>query len=219
MANAPCFSEGVAIAGRYRSEAGFGIHLNLTEFKPLSDPALLQSLGMLNRDGCFSGCIRELKGTPELKLACFSELKAQISKVESFGVKISHFDSHHHIHTISWMLPVIHQLQQQHGVWKMRTTMNVYGRRLHQQPPLRRVLAKKAWVAMCRLRGSRMTEVFTGLDVFLEDPSRREFQNAASIELMCHPGQQGYGEDLALLERCGGVLRRSSLQLCSFNQL
>ena len=219
MANAPCFREGVAIANRHRSHAGFGIHLNLTEFQPLSSSSELERSGLLNEEGSFSGSIRELKGDREIMATCFRELDAQIRLVRSMGVEISHFDSHHHVHTIPWMLPVIRRLQQDHGIWRMRTTMNVYGRSLHRKPPLTRVLAKKAWTATCRLRGSRMPQIFTGLDVFLEDPTRRAFQRSASIELMCHPGQDGYGEDLPLLERCQGILKNSSYYLCSFTNL
>ncbi len=216
MANAPCCEEGVAVAQRHRSHASFGIHLNLTEFKPLTKTTELQRSGLLDEGGLFSGSIRELRGRPETMAACFDELDAQIQQVRSMGLEISHFDSHHHIHTIPWMLPVIRRLQKKHGIWRMRTTMNVYGRKLHSKPPLTRILAKKAWSTICRLRGSRMPQVFTGLDVFLEDPTRKPFQQSTSIELMCHPGQEGYGEDLFLLECCQKLLRESPYRLHTF---
>ena len=216
MANAPCCEEGVAVAQRHQSHASFGIHLNLTEFKPLTRSTEMQRSGLLTEGGHFSGSIRELKGSPETMAACFGELDAQVRQVRSMGLEISHFDSHHHIHTIPWMLPVIRRLQKEHGIWRMRTTMNVYGRRLHSKPPLTRILAKKAWSTSCRLRGSRMTQVFTGLDVFLEDPSRKAFQQSSSIELMCHPGQEGYGEDLSLLERCQKLVQENPYRLSTF---
>jgi len=219
MANSPCFMAGAAIAHRHRSRAGFGIHLNLTEFHPVSDPSELETTGLLNEEGSFSGSIRELKGGSDLMNACYRELDAQIRLVRSIGVEISHFDSHHHVHTIPWMFPIIRRLQQEHGVWRMRTTMNVYGRNLHTKPSLTKILAKKAWAATCRLRGSRMPQVFTGLDVFLEDPTRRAFRESRSIELMCHPGQHGYGEDLPMLERCQTILRDGPYRLCSFSKI
>jgi len=216
MANAPCCEEGVAVARRHQSHASFGIHLNLTEFKPLTRSTEMQRSGLLTEAGHFSGSIRELKRSPETMAACFGELDAQVRQVRSMGLEISHFDSHHHIHTIPWMLPVIRRLQKEHGIWRMRTTMNVYGRRLHSKPPLTRILAKKAWSTSCRLRGSRMPQVFTGLDVFLEDPSRKAFQQSSSIELMCHPGQEGYGEDLSLLERCQKLVQENPYRLSTF---
>jgi predicted glycoside hydrolase/deacetylase ChbG (UPF0249 family) len=219
LANAPCCREGVAIAHRHRSRASFGIHLNLTEFHPLSEPSELGRSGLLAEDGSFAGTIRELAGDRDLRAACFGELDAQIRWVRSMGIEISHFDSHHHIHTIPWMLPVIHQLQKEHGIWSMRNTMNVYGRRLHSKPPLTRILGKRIWEATCRLRGTRMPVVFTGVDVFLEDPLRKQFTHSASIELMCHPGQDGYEEDLDRLRSCQGVLQSSRYLLCSFSDL
>lgn len=216
MANAPCCEEGVAVALRHRSHASFGIHLNLTEFKPITRSKEMERSGLLTEGGLFSGSIRELRGSPETIAACFGELDAQVRQVRSMGLEISHFDSHHHVHTIPWMLPVIRRLQKEHGIWRMRTTMNVYGRRLHSKPPLTRILAKKVWSTSCRLRGSRMPQVFTGLDVFLEDPSRTAFQRSSSIELMCHPGQEGYGEDLSLLEHCQGLLQGKPYRLSTF---
>jgi len=219
MANAPSRDEGAAIAERHGARAGFGIHLNLTEFQPLTDPAGAAALGLLNDAGAFGDTIRQLRPSRELREFCHHELDSQIRMVQSLGVAISHLDSHHHIHTIPWLLPVIQRLQKQHGIRRMRTTMNVYGHRLHTPPPLKRVLGKRLWKAACRLRGSHLTDVFTGMDVFVEDSTRPEFRRCRSIELMCHPGQEGYNEELPLLERCRALVSAGGYRFASFRDL
>ena len=78
MANAPATTAGLAVASRH-PEASFGIHLNLTEFTPLSDPGPLRKLGMLDSSGCFLGNIRSLPPSRALQRACFDELDAQIT--------------------------------------------------------------------------------------------------------------------------------------------
>jgi predicted glycoside hydrolase/deacetylase ChbG (UPF0249 family) len=204
MANAPATSAGLAVAGRH-PEASFGIHLNLTEFAPLSDPVPLQAVGLLDASGRFYGNIRSLRPSQALREACFQELDAQISHLLARGLRPSHLDSHHHIHTIRWMLSVVQRLQRRHGIRKLRNTMNVYGASRSdgdgetRQPSLRLRAAKSAWRMANRLGGSRLSDVFTGLHIFLDDPSRPEFLNAGSIELMCHPGQDGFETETARL--------------------
>jgi predicted glycoside hydrolase/deacetylase ChbG (UPF0249 family) len=204
MANAPATQGGLAVARRH-PQASFGIHLNLTEFPPLSDPAPLRKLGLLDDAGCFHGNIRSLRPSGALQQACFDELDAQISHLRDQGFLPSHLDSHHHIHTVRWMLPVMQRLQRKHAIRNLRNTMNVYsgrgvdGRPAERTPSLRLRVAKAAWRMANRLGGSRLPEVFTGLHIFLEDPSRPEFLSASSIELMCHPGQGSFEAETARL--------------------
>lgn len=204
MANAPATPGGLAVARRH-PEASFGIHLNLTEFEPLSDPAPLRQLDLLDASGRFFGNIRSLRPTGALQRACFEELDTQISHLLEQGFRPSHLDSHHHIHTIRWMLPVVQRLQRKHAIRKLRNTMNVYGvrsvdgHRAETTPSLRLRAAKSAWRMVNRLGGSRLPDVFTSIHIFLDDPSRPEFLSAASIELMCHPGQEGFEAETARL--------------------
>jgi predicted glycoside hydrolase/deacetylase ChbG (UPF0249 family) len=204
MVNAPATGGGLAVV-KHHPASSFGIHLNLTEFAPLSDPEPLRALQLLDQRGCFAGTIRDLPASRALRQACFNELDAQIRTFRAAGLRPSHLDSHHHIHTIPWMLPVMLRLQRRHGIPCIRNTMNVYPSPTAAgsgaaPPPSRRLhTAKTLWTSAMKLGGGRLTDVFTCLEIFLADPARQAFLGAGSIELMCHPGQQGFEAETARL--------------------
>src|SRR5262249_35844932 len=96
IANAPAVEE----AARRVPEGvncSIGVHLNLTEFQPLTPPREMGILSScLNEKGCFAGeeFLRAAKMTSQLKKEMFKELCLQVEKILSLGIKISHFDSH-----------------------------------------------------------------------------------------------------------------------------
>ena len=47
------------------------------------------------------------KSNNNLENAVYKELKDQIKKVLSDGIKLSHFDSHEHIHHSPWLFKII----------------------------------------------------------------------------------------------------------------
>jgi predicted glycoside hydrolase/deacetylase ChbG (UPF0249 family) len=218
MANAPKISEAIAISRHYPT-VSFGVHLNLTEFFPLSGLQRLHRAGLLDEDDSFLGDLRLHKPCPSLLQACFDELDAQIHFLIAKGINLSHFDSHHHVHTIPWLFPVICRLQKKYRVRNVRNTMNVYSLNGERSIPLRLLIGKMLWQAMNVVCGSRLTQVFTGLDIFLENPTRKEFIRARSIELMCHPGQLGFEKETAQLLCVAQPILEFPYHLCSYHAL
>jgi len=216
MANGPSITEAIAIARQFPA-ASFGIHLNLTEFAPLSSRDALQRAGLVDGDGVFLGNLRSLRPSPSLLQACFDELDAQIHFLLAQGIQPSHLDSHHHIHTVAWLFPVIYRLQTKYRIRKVRNTMNVYSLGSERSPSLKLRIAKTLWQAMNALCGSRFTQVFTGVHIFLENPARKEFARARSIELMCHPGQQGFEGETEELLRADRPILEFPYRLCSYH--
>jgi hypothetical protein len=90
-----------------------GIHLVLTCGKPL-----LQDVSSLtNEEGSFHS-LSELhlkKDTVRLE-EVEREWTAQIEKFLSSGVPLTHMDSHHHVHTIEELLPVVQRLSKKHNL-------------------------------------------------------------------------------------------------------
>ena len=115
MANAPCI-EGAIRGAKEFPQCSFGIHLNLTEFYPLSDDAGLQLL--LDDQGRFMSENEDLKVVGATRKPIIRELSAQISRLQSYGVNISHIDSHQHIHNNPTMFPVIKYLQYKFNIKK-----------------------------------------------------------------------------------------------------
>jgi predicted glycoside hydrolase/deacetylase ChbG (UPF0249 family) len=192
MANGPAVAEALDMAFR-QPQVSFGVHLNLTEFSPLLPSRNHQSVGLVDGDGNFLGNgFRQLRPSPRLLEACYQELDQQILSLSEKGLQPSHLDSHHHIHTIPWLMPVVWKLQKKYQIFRMRNTLNVYPSPRGDSSRLRLLAAKKMWETASVLLGSRMTQRFSSLHVFLADPFRAEFLSASSIELMCHPGQDGF---------------------------
>ena len=192
MANGPAVAEALDMAFR-QPQVSFGVHLNLTEFSPLLPSRNHQSVGLVDGDGNFLGNgFRQLRPSPRLLEACYQELDQQILSLSEKGLLPSHLDSHHHIHTIPWLMPVVWKLQKKYQIFRMRNTLNVYPSPRGDSSRLRLLAAKKMWETASVLLGSRMTQRFSSLQVFLADPFRAEFLSASSIELMCHPGQDGF---------------------------
>jgi predicted glycoside hydrolase/deacetylase ChbG (UPF0249 family) len=216
MANGPAISEAIAISRQFPA-ASFGIHLNLTEFAPLSSPEALRRAGLIDGDGVFLNNLRSLRPSPALLQACFEELDAQIHSLQASGIQPSHLDSHHHIHTVAWLFPVIYALQKKYRIRKVRNTMNVYSLGSERSPSLKLRIGKGLWQAMNAFCGSRFTQVFTALHIFLENPNRREFARARSIELMCHPGQQGFEGETQELMRADRPILEIPYRLCSYH--
>ncbi|MGI8384785.1 chitin disaccharide deacetylase [Robertmurraya sp. P23] len=90
-----------------------GIHLVLTCGKPL-----LQDVSSLtNEEGYFHSLSElHLKKDSVLLEEVEREWTAQIEKFLSSGVPLTHMDSHHHVHTIEELLPVVQRLSKKYNL-------------------------------------------------------------------------------------------------------
>lgn len=192
MANGPAFEDAVRVVGKLGNRS-FGVHLNLTEFRPLSDvpwaPALTNLDGLLCRD------IAKAAVKPALVRAIYEELCAQVTRVLQAGVSVSHFDSHHHIHTVPFVFPIVKAVQRRFGIRKIRISKNIYSERAPCPPALRLKKNVYNWALQA---GSETTEGFTDLSSFCEAARNRPIWQQ-TIELMVHPGAPGSEQETALL--------------------
>jgi chitin disaccharide deacetylase len=197
MANGPAFDDAVRRICAY-PQASVGVHLNLTEFAPLSTTPSLQSL--LDEDGSFHAGLRYRPFTPRQLRAIYHEFSAQIRRVLQAGVKVSHLDSHWHIHTRPDFLPIVKLLQRKFAIERVRTRLNLYP---PTHPP---ILRNRIAIPLCNaaLRfgsHSRTTDGMGRLAVFVEWLSLGYLPHFRTIELMVHPGleQREYRDETALL--------------------
>jgi chitin disaccharide deacetylase len=193
----------------------FGVHLNLTEFSPLTAASGLG--GLVGGQGDFCGAVRSVSNLRQLRRGIFEEWCAQVERVAGFGVRISHLDSHHHVHTVPALLPVLKAVQRRYGIRKVRISKNLYTR--EQQPHrtlrLQKVLfntALRLWVR------TRTTHVFTDPQGFYE--SRALIQKRQwAVEVMLHPGDLGGPQEASLLRRVVAEDPEVEDSLCSFHEL
>ncbi len=121
MANMPAAGEAAKIAKRLGG-LGVGVHLNLTNGKPLSESGDIGYL--LNGDGSFVSSPAKLAflsiGRHKLRNAIRAELAAQIQWVIDNGLKPTHLDSHKHIHSYPPIFPIVCELARRFEIPAIR---------------------------------------------------------------------------------------------------
>jgi len=175
----------------------FGVHLNADEFVPLSDPGPLASI--LDESGSFRPRrIRQVKHDRHLLVALTNEFSCQIEKLLSSGVRLSHIDSHHHVHTIPWLFPVLKTVQRKYGIRKVRISRNIFS-------PSVTVSPAKCWqkdlynFLLRKLYWTTTVTSFTDLVTFANAVCTRGV-SPSSVELVVHPGSQTETQENEILE-------------------
>jgi len=194
MANAPATDAAIRDLSKYPTKS-FGVHLNLTEFAPLSAAPGLKPL--LDDRGAFQDVIRGVSWSASLLSAIATELAAQIESLRARGVRVSHIDSHHHVHTIPALFPVVKYLQAKFGIRKVRISWNYYANGRWPGPVLLR--QKRLFNAALAGIRTRTTDGFSDLFAFL-DNARAGSVRCRSYEIMVHPGADER-EDQKVLSR------------------
>jgi predicted glycoside hydrolase/deacetylase ChbG (UPF0249 family) len=218
MMNAPAVLEAVEQLHKYPGSS-FGVHLNVTEFRPLSPHVGLKPL--LNENGDFDkdigGALR-IPLTSAIRNGIFAEWCAQIERARELGVPISHLDSHHHVHTRPGFFAVLKRVQRKFGIRKVRIRRNVGSVSTSIRAPLH-LARQSAWnFALRYYFRTRTTAEFMGFSGFHER-LLAEGGWPATIEVMCHPGHEKYTAESELL--CGAWRERlrQDAQLISYNEL
>lgn len=107
MANMPGAAHAAELA-KQNPALGVGIHFVLTCGKPLSSTAssLVNETGEFNR----MSEIEKFATIEDIEL----ELQKQFEKFLSFGIRPTHIDSHHHVHSLEKVYPVVEKIAKEH---------------------------------------------------------------------------------------------------------
>ncbi|WP_066066718.1 chitin disaccharide deacetylase [Neobacillus soli] len=146
-------------------ELRVGIHLVLTGGKPLTEnvPSLV------GKDGYFKS-LSDFNNGKDLSLAeVEKEWKAQFERFISSGLRPTHFDSHHHVHILKELQPVVQKLSETYGLPVRRNG----GKAIEGT-------ASFSDLSLIDFYGEGVTEsYFTNLSAWIED--------GQTVEIMCHP--------------------------------
>jgi predicted glycoside hydrolase/deacetylase ChbG (UPF0249 family) len=214
MANAPAAREAARRASMF-PKCSFGVHLNLTEFEPLAGGPGARLL--VDERGQMSRAIETARLRLERLRAIYVELCAQIERVASLGVGISHIDSHHHVHTRPLVFPAVKAIQRRYGIRRVRLAKNFYS---PDRPcPAGLVWKKRAYNwALQSMYATRTTDTFTEfLTYYHAEPARK--RSLGRIELMVHPGASYAAEETTLLDTDWIARTELPLHLISYAQL
>ena len=192
MANMPGFEEAVGLVGDYDELRGrVGVHLNLTEGRPLSQPILSCRL-FCDADGSFY--FKRERPIFQLgklvKAATYEELRMQLEKVVGAGIKPTHLDSHHHIHTEWAIMPLVRRLAKEFRIPRIRLTRN-----MGRQPSYLKQLYKTVFNRwqLGRHTGLSNTDLFGDIGDLVYH-SRSGWPEGKKIEIMVHPQFNENGE-------------------------
>ncbi len=156
------------IAGR------IGAHLQLTSGTPVLPPERVRSL--VQTDGNFPSSRKEVR-TPRRE-EIVSEWRAQIESLLRAGIEPTHLDSHHHIHRLPAALPAFLEIAKQYGL-PARSVDRAMTATLH---------AAGVPCVDATLTGWYGGELSVASLVRILREGVREYPEAESFELMCHPG-------------------------------
>ncbi len=170
MANGEAFDDAVRLA-KQTPTLDIGAHLVLVQGCSLLDGRLLpegprQLLPVLARRG----------------LDVYAELKAQIEKIRSAGIKISHLDSHKHTHLVPSVFRTVVKLADEFGIPWVRLPPAPFG-----QGYYRRLAAAKHVKMPDHFFGFRLTGSLT--EATMSEALGKITEG--TTEFMCHPGYLG----------------------------
>ena len=202
LVNGPAFPDALErIAAEARGGISFGIHLNLTEGKPLvPGPACLTDSG-----GRFPGKAEAhrrlmIAGDREWEDAIGREFAAQVGALRDAGIPVDHLDGHQHIHIFPAVIEAAVRTAATFGIPWIRLPEEPVPVFTDREGPVdtaeARMFSRLASAARSRIRrsGLRTTDHFRGLYLKgrLTPESLEETLSALPsglAELMVHPGR------------------------------
>jgi len=127
MASGNAFEHAVTLASA-NPQLGVGVHLTLVGEKPVCHPDQITSL--VDQQGCLAPqypqfLLRYLLGQIHL-VDIRRELTAQVQKVVDSGIKITHLDSHQHMHTVPGISTVTMDIAKKFGIKAVRIPAEPY---------------------------------------------------------------------------------------------
>lgn len=128
MANGFAFDEAVEFA-KFSDRWSVGCHVVLVDGEPLTDPGRLSSLIAARnpqrfRDGLAGLVVRAFSGQLDPD-QIEAEATAQIRKLQSHGISVSHIDTHKHTHTFPVVLKGVLRAARTCGITAIRNPFEV----------------------------------------------------------------------------------------------
>jgi len=214
VASGTAFEHAVALARQHPS-LDLGVHLTLTEERPVSPVESVSSLlvdGKRLHPDPGEFVKRFLRGAITIGEVAL-ELEAQIVRVLDHGLRVTHLDGHQHLHVLPGIRREIVALARRHGIRFLRRPQERLRRfMLLDARRFGRVAAMTALNLVCKLPppwGIATTDRFMGFYFGgrLNKPSLMTLiaflPKSGTCELMCHPGSAA-----TELRRRAGVYQR-----------
>jgi predicted glycoside hydrolase/deacetylase ChbG (UPF0249 family) len=215
ICNGPTFEDAAKRSSAY-PDCSFGAHLYLTEWQPMTNHPSFDIIKQEN--GRFNFRVGDVKHSAKFLNGVYIEWSAQIRKILDYGIKLSHLDSHHEIHTMPSLFIPLKGIQKRFGIRKLRITRNMYP---DDRPPATKLLLyKKAlWVHGIKyIYKSKTTNRHCEFDTFMDMAKKGQIDREL-IELMIHPGNPNFVEENKMMECDWRSQLPFDVELMSYNDL
>jgi predicted glycoside hydrolase/deacetylase ChbG (UPF0249 family) len=146
LANLPAFDDAVQRAGAVPT-LGVGLHFNLTAGSPVLPR--MQVASLVNPA---TGVFHSL---PQLAARAFAgrvdpaevarECQAQLSRLRAHGIRVTHLDSHRHVHVLPGIWEAVLHTARQGGVRNVRLPFDAAATAAHPRAFLERVVLRAAY--------------------------------------------------------------------------
>ncbi|MDY6367566.1 MAG: ChbG/HpnK family deacetylase [Clostridia bacterium] len=187
-ANGSFIEQAIALAEEKGFIGKIGVHLNVTEGEPLTEQ--IKTDAFFCENGKFHGKIDRYKKPSEKELKDFTEeITAQIKRLILLGVKLTHVDSHHHIHTAPYLIDTVKKVAKEFGIEKIRLHRNLGKIRFYKK------VGKYLFNKKLKKDGFTTALKFGSLDDAI---SCGETLNKYLCEIMVHPD---FDKDGKLIDR------------------
>ena len=181
MANMPAVNEAVELAHKHELTDKIGIHLVLTEGIPLTEE--IRSVNFLFRGKALFNKFRHLTLLKKYQRQIFNEFSAQIEKIQSMNIAITHLDTHHHVHEVYGITTLLFDLQKKYNIPSIRILNN-----LEKSNKFHKHLYRQLINYYIMKKNANYSDLFGNRSDFLlllkDDPS---LIGKKSIEIMVHP--------------------------------
>lgn len=188
--NGAYFEEAVSLVKNSPYRNQIGIHINLTEGRPLTDGIRKNPL-FCDAEGNYIGFPHRYRIlSTQDKKDVYDEITAQVTKFKTTGIPIHHVDSHHHIHNAPNIFGVYLDVMKEQGVSKIRKLRNI------GKVGFAKKIAKSIYNQALKKNGFVYTDFFGDVSDYktLNDLEYRDLV----IELMTHPD---FDSDGVLIDR------------------
>ena len=172
-----------------------GIHLVLTQGIPLTE-GIKGERRFCDHEGrfCFERNKHFTYNAIQKKLL-YDEFEAQIKRCIDHGIKLTHIDSHHHVHVELGIAKIIHVLAKENKISAIRLSRNI-----GEINPIKRVY-KNIHNSFVQKRYMNTTKYFGNLASIEYELNRGNSKVLDSCEIMIHPLFNDKGEIVDLDNR------------------
>jgi predicted glycoside hydrolase/deacetylase ChbG (UPF0249 family) len=193
ITNTPAFIDAIKRIRKF-PKVSIGIHLNLLRGKPVLPSHDVSTL--INREKNLYTLYTFVKKVflKQIDLTQIElELSAQVEKVLQAGIKITHLDTHRHIHILPEILKIIIKIAYKYNITKIRCPLDRLNLSINYKTLLLNMFAKKAYQEL-RIKGFSFPDYYCDFVHIERSPDFKclsqilRKMKTGVLELCCHPG-------------------------------